>query len=72
MNNEPKNKNEKPSSNFEETVPKGKVDEGNKAVKKPEDKDYQEENPDFKDPARQREREEQPVDPIKKAPTKDQ
>lgn len=72
MNNEPKKKNEKPSSNFEEPTPKGKVDEGNKAVKKPEDKDYQEENPEFKDPAKQREREEQPVDPIKQAPKKDQ
>jgi len=71
MNNEPKKKNEKPSSNFQEPAPKGKVDEGEKAVKKPEDKDYTEDNPDFKNPAKQREREEQPVDPIKKAPTKD-
>ncbi|SDZ99656.1 hypothetical protein [Pedobacter hartonius] len=71
MNNEPKKKNEKPSSNFQEPTPKGKVDEGEKAVKKPEDKDYTEDNPDFKNPAKQREREEQPVDPIKKAPTKD-
>jgi len=71
MNNEPKQKNEKPSSNFEETTPKEKVDQGDKAVKKPEDKDYTEENPDFKDPAKQREREEQPVDPIKKAPKED-
>jgi hypothetical protein len=72
MNNEPTKKNSKPSSNFEEPIPKGKVDEGNKAVKKPEDKDYQEDNADFKDPAKQRERSEQPVDPIKKAPAKDQ
>jgi len=72
MNNEPTKKNEKPSSNFKEPTPEGKVDEGNKAVKHPEDKDYQQENPDFKDPAKQREREEQPVDPIKQAPKKDQ
>lgn len=72
MNNEPKKKNEKPSSNFEETIPKHKVDQGDKAVKKPEDKDYQRENADFKDPAKQRERGEQPVDPVKKAPKKDQ
>jgi len=71
MNTEPKKKNDKPSSNFQEPVPEGKVDEGNKAVKKPEDKDYTRVNPDFKDPAKQREREEQPVEPIKNAPTKD-
>lgn len=70
MNTEPKKKNEKPSSNFQEPVPEGRVDKGNKAVKKPEDKDYTADDPDFKDPAKQREREEQPVDPIKKAPTK--
>jgi hypothetical protein len=67
MNNSSKKKNEKPSSNFEEPI----SDKGNKAVKKPEDKDYTQDDPDFKDPARQREREEQPVDPIKKAPAKD-
>lgn len=72
MNNEPKKKNEKPSSNFEEPTPKGKVDQGEKAVKKPEDKDYTQDSPDFKDPAKQREREEQPVDPVKQAPKKDQ
>jgi hypothetical protein len=72
MNNEAKQKNEKPSSNFEEPIPKGKVDEGEKAVKKPEDKDYNQEDADFKDPAKQRERGEQPVDPIKKAPNADQ
>ncbi|MET1054034.1 MAG: hypothetical protein ABWY16_01905 [Pedobacter sp.] len=66
MNTEPKKKNEKPSSNFEE--PLSGVDEGNKAVKKPEDKDYTKDTPEYKDPAKQREREEQPVDPIKKAP----
>jgi hypothetical protein len=68
MNTEPKKKNEKPSSNFEEPVPKGKVDEGEKAVKKSEDKDYTKDNPDFDNPAKQRERDEQPVNPIKKAP----
>ena len=68
MNQDPKKKNEKPSSNFEELTPKGKVDEGDKAVKKPEDKDYTKDEPQFKDPAKKRERSEQPVDPIKKAP----
>jgi hypothetical protein len=71
MNTEPKKTNDKPSSNFQEPVPEDKVDKGNKAVKKPEDKDYTEDTPEYKDPAKQREREEQPVDPIKKAPTKD-
>jgi len=70
MNTEHTKKSEKPSSNFQEPTPKGKVDEGNKAVKKPEDKDYTKDNPDFKDPTKQREREEQPVDPIKTPPTK--
>lgn len=68
MNNSPKEKNDKPSSNFQEPI----IDKGDKAVKKPEDKDYTQDDPNFKDPAKQREREEQPVDPIKKAPTKDQ
>ena len=68
MNSEPKKKSDKPSSNFEEPIPKGKVDEGEKAVKKSEDKDYTKDNPDFKDPAKQRELDEQPVNPIKKAP----
>lgn len=72
MNTEPKKKNEKPSSNFEEPTPEGKVDQGDKAVKQPEDKDYTKEKPAFKDPAKQREREEQPVNPIKQAPKKDQ
>lgn len=68
MNNEPKKKNEKPSSNFQEPVPEDKVDKGNKTVKKPEDEDYTKDNPEFKNPAKQREREEQPVEPVKQAP----
>lgn len=68
MNEEPKKKNENPGSNLKESIPKDKVDKGNKAVKKPEDKDYTEEEPEFKNPAKQREREEQPVNPVKKAP----
>jgi len=72
MNEEAKKKNEKPSSNFEEIVPEKKVDDGDKVVKKPEDKDYNEEEAGFKNPAKQREREEQPVDPIKQAPNKEQ
>lgn len=67
MNTEPKKKNESPSSNFREEV-KGKVPVGNKAVKKPEDKDYNKDEANFKNPAKKREEGEQPVHPIKKAP----
>jgi len=68
MNKQPKKTNEKPSSNFQEPL----KDPGNQAVKKPEDKDYTKEKDDFKNPARDRERSEQPVDPIRKAPAKGQ
>jgi len=68
MNSEPKKKSGKPSSNYLEEIPKDKVPAGDKAVKKPEDKDYQKEEADFKNPAKKREQEEQPVHPIKKAP----
>ena len=71
MNSEPKKKNENPDSNYREEVPKGKVPAGDKVVKKPEDKDYNEENAHFKNPAKQREQGEQPVHPIKKAPKED-
>lgn len=70
MNKEIKKTEDNPSSNFEEILPKGKVDEGNKAVVK--DKDL----PDIADtsdvrtnnPAKEREEGEQPVHPIKKEP----
>ena len=68
MNSEPKKKNEKPSSNFQEETPKGKVPAGDKAVKKPEDKDYTEEDANFKNVAKQKELGEQPVNPIKTPP----
>lgn len=68
MNNEPKRKSEKPGSNFREDIPKDKVPAGNKAVIKPEDKDYNREEAPFKNPAKKREESEQPVHPIKKAP----
>jgi hypothetical protein len=69
MNNEVKKKSEKASSNFLEPQPKGKVDKGNKAVKKEEDKVYKKEPAmaKTKDPAAQKERSEQPVHPIQKA-----
>jgi len=68
MNTAHKDKNEKPSSNFQEETPKGKVPSGDHAVKKPEDKDYNEEEADFKNPAKKRETEEQPVNPVKTPP----
>ena len=71
MNSEPKKKNEKPSSHFEEEFPKGKVPEGDKAVKKPEDKDYHKEDVDFEDMTSRKETDEQPVNPIKTPPSPD-
>jgi len=68
MNSAAKKKNEKPSSNFKEEIPKDKVPAGNKAVKKPEDEVYKEEEPQFNNPAKKREESEQPVHPVKKAP----
>lgn len=69
MNSEPKKKNPKPSSNFREEVPMGKVPAGNKAVKKPEDKEYHEEEANFKNPAKSKEESEQPVHSVKQPPT---
>jgi len=68
MNNAPKKKNEKPSSNYQEEVPKGKVPVGDKTVKQPGDKDYHQEEASFKNVAKKREEGEQPVHPVKKAP----
>lgn len=70
MNKEEHKKSNKPVSNFQEPQPKGKVPEGDKAVKKPEDQVYQEKpaTSKAKNPAKQREESEQPVHAIKKAP----
>ncbi len=68
MNSEPKKKNESPGSNYMEEVPKDRIPEGDKVVKKPEDKDYNQEEAHFKNPAKKREEGEQPVHPVKKAP----
>ena len=61
--NKEKNKKSDQSSNYLEPQPKGKVDEGDKAVKKPEDKVYKRESAMAKtqNPAKQRENSEQPV-----------
>ncbi|RZM29393.1 MAG: hypothetical protein EOO88_05115 [Pedobacter sp.] len=68
MNSEPKKKNERPSSNFREETPKGKVPAGDKAVKQPEDKTYTGEEANFKNPAKKREESEQPVHSVKQPP----
>ncbi|RZK44216.1 MAG: hypothetical protein EOO90_00715 [Pedobacter sp.] len=67
MNQEENKKSEKPS-NYQEPQPKGKVDKGEKAVKKPEDKVYKKETAMAKtiNPAKQKETSEQPVHPVKK------
>ncbi len=67
MNNELKKKNEKASSNFLEPQPEGKVDKGNKAVKKTTDKIYKKEPAmaKTKNPAKQKENSEQPVHSVK-------
>lgn len=72
MNEEPKKTTDKPGSNIKEPIDEDKVDPGNKAVKKPEDKDYSRDKPEFSNPAKERERSEQPVNPVKKAPNEDQ
>lgn len=63
----PKVKSDKPGSNFEEEVPKGRTPVDKKTVRKPNDSTP---NKPVKtpNPAKQRENEEQPVHSIKKAP----
>ena len=67
MNKEIKKKSEKASSNFLEPQPKNKVDNGDKAVKKPEDKIYKKEPATAKaqNPAKRKEESEQPVHSVK-------
>lgn len=60
MSEERKKKNESPASNYKEKIPADKADPGNKAVVKPEDLVYHGKNPEFPDPAKQREQSEQP------------
>jgi hypothetical protein len=68
MSTPPKKKNESPSSNYREEVPKGKVPEGDNVVKQPEDKDYKKEDADFPNPAKRKEESEQPVHPVNTPP----
>ena len=68
MNKEENKKSNKPS-NYLEPQPKGKVDKGDKAVKKAEDKVYKKDAAmaKTKNPAIQKENSEQPVHPINKS-----
>ena len=63
----PKITNDNPGSNYQEEVPKGREPVDHKTVRKPNDslpnKPSKTDNP-----AKERENEEQPVHPIKKAP----
>ena len=63
----PKVKSDKPGSNYEKEIPKGREPVDHKTVRKPNDS-LPNKPPKAKNPAQQREQEEQPVHPIKKAP----
>ncbi|MCX2575539.1 hypothetical protein [Pedobacter sandarakinus] len=63
----PKETNDNPGSNYQEEVPKGREPVDHKTVRKENDTDPVR-PPKTEDPAAQRENEEQPVHPIKKAP----
>ena len=67
MNKEENKKREKAGSNYLEPQPKGKVDKGDKVVKKKEDKVYKKEPAlaKTKNPAMQKENSEQPVHSVK-------
>lgn len=66
MNKEENKKSDQPS-NYLEPQPKGKVDKGDKAVKKPEDEVYRKESAmaKTKNPAKEKENSEQPVNAVK-------
>ena len=66
MNKEENKKSNKPN-NYLEPQPKGKVDKGDKAVKKAEDKVYKKDSAmaKTKNPAKQKENSEQPVHSVK-------
>ena len=63
----PKVKSNKPGSNYQEEVPKGREPVDHKTVRKENDS-VPNKPVRTNDPAQQRENEEQPVHPIKKAP----
>lgn len=63
----PKETSNKPGSNYQEEVPKGREPVDHKTVRKANDS-IPNKPPKTNNPAQQRETEEQPVHPIKKAP----
>lgn len=63
----PKIKSDKPGSNYQEEVPKGREPVDHKTVRHKNDSTPNK-APKTNNPAKQRELEEQPVHPIKKAP----
>lgn len=63
----PKVTSDKPGSNYQEEVPKGRKPVDNKTVRKPNDSTPNQPEKTA-NPAKQRENEEQPVHSIKKAP----
>ncbi|WP_293313073.1 hypothetical protein [Pedobacter sp. UBA5917] len=63
----PKVTSDKPGSNYQEEVPKGRQPVDHKTVRKENDS-VPNKAPKTNNPAKQREQEEQPVHPIKKAP----
>lgn len=69
MTNNQSNKREKlePQDSERKDIKPGRDDE--KAVIKPEDLDYEEEDANFSNPAKTKENSEQPVNPIKTPPT---
>ncbi|MET4080104.1 hypothetical protein ABIB40_000044 [Pedobacter sp. UYP30] len=68
---EPKKISDKPGSNYQEEHPKDSEPTDHKTVKKPEDKVYTKDEPHYKNPAKQRENDEQPVHSIKDPPKED-
>lgn len=58
-------------SNHQENHPSDKEPTDHKTVKKEEDKIYTKDEPHYKDPAKQRENDEQPVHPVKDPPKED-
>ncbi len=68
---EQKKTSDKPGSNYENPIQKDREPVDYKTVKQPEDKVYTKEEPHYKNPAKQRENDEQPVNPVKDPPKED-
>ncbi|MBL4677056.1 MAG: hypothetical protein JKY70_12745 [Mucilaginibacter sp.] len=66
----PANNHDKPSPS--DTPTKRPADEGHESVVRKEDKQYNADEPQQENVAKKTERQEQPVDPVKKPPAKNQ